>query len=1216
VIHTPNKLLKYLFSSLFPIGSPNRIGAAGAVGGFITAIALQKYDLYIMLLLALIFKINIISMVLGYIITRLIPANELLIYYMGDNYNSVWGILIGTAEAVVIFLLFKICIKRSIKRKEQEPRSNFIFIDMLGIRWPFVKCFGLWTIIIVFLTVSVFSARLIIRPKVPSLSLDSIEAVSNNGQAKNKDKTKLEELKAKLLNDIETKQINDDINKEDIDKRKVYAYYYTGHDESSRVSLMQNIDKIDTLMPGWFHIEKDSNINITAEKEVDEFAKEHNVDVLPIVDNIIDGNRNVEYLHQTLSSSQNRSRFIQQIYSLVKDKYKGINIDFKGIGTEDADFFIVFMAELYELFHYENLIVTLNMRPNDVISDYTLLQQFIDYGIIPLWDDRGEASVPGPLASEEWIKKVINSNQLPMEKTVISLGNYGYDWIDNSEEEAQLMTFTNVMNLSNELNLQVNWDKNSKNPYIKYSKDGKGHTLWFLDGVTTYNQLSYVLKSKYKNIAVWSFGFEDTTIWKLIGQFKKGSLLEAAKELTDISAPEWVFYEGMGDIIRVADASKNGIREIDIDSSGFINSEKFHSFPIPMKAKRYGNGSNKEIVLTFDDGPDRKYTSSILDILKKYDIKAVFFILGTNGVLEPELIKRIYDEGHEIGNHTFSHPDIAEDSDFSAHIEMNANQRLIQSLTGHSTLLYRPPYNNDKAAITQQGILPVLRIQDIGYTLISQGIDPWDWNAKSSDEIYRGVMEQLTKGNIVLLHDSGGDRGKTIEALPKIIETLKAEGYNFTTISGLLGKDKNELMPEVDSKDKILEGYDKLVFEFIRFFHGALFGLFLSIILIGSIKLIFLIIFALKQKFKEGKNKVTEINSPFASVIIPTYNEEKVISKTILAALNNDYENLEIIVVDDGSKDSTAAIVRESFKDISRVRLICKTNGGKASALNEGILNAKGEIIVAIDADTIIGKNSISLLIKHFKNRKVAAVSGNVKVGNVHNLTTLWQHLEYVTGFNLERRAFSELNCVTVVPGAIGAWRKDALLEVGLFKDDTLAEDTDITLSLLLQGYQVDYDSKAVAYTESPDNLKGLIKQRYRWTYGTLQCLWKYKEVLLDPRHKALAFVAMPNMWLFQYVFQVLSPIVDIYFAASLLFNNPNSAIKYYLIFLAIDYFTTTIAFLLDKEKLLPIILLFLQRIIYRMLMVFVIYKAVVSAFKGISVGWNKLNRTGSVRKE
>ncbi len=430
-----------------------------------------------------------------------------------------------------------------------------------------------------------------------------------------------------------------------------------------------------------------------------------------------------------------------------------------------------------------------------------------------------------------------------------------------------------------------------------------------------------------------------------------------------------------------------------------------------------------------------------------------------------------------------------------------------------------------------------------------------------------------------------------------------------------MNKERDEIMPPVSSEGKQYLLYNKAVFSGAGYAKHILTTIFYIAIGLGIFRFLFLIYFAYKQKKTVSARLFTNSSyQPFVTVVIATYNEEKVIAKTIRSILDSDYREFEVIVVDDGSKDGTSKVMEETFYKHPKVRLIQKENGGKSSAMNLGFQQSRGEIIVTLDADTIIAQDAISLMIRHFEDHNVAAVSGNVKVGNRRNLLTTWQHVEYITGFNLERRAFDELNCITVVPGAIGAWRKKNVVESGYLSEDTLAEDTDLTITFLRQGHRIVYEEKAYAFTESPEDVKSLIKQRYRWSYGTLQCLWKHRKALFHSKHKALGFIALPNMWLFQYVLQFIAPLADILMIMGLFGSNPLKVLGFYLVFFVIDLLASLFAFKLEKENPKPLAWLILQRFIYRQFMTYVVIKSIFSSIRGVAVGWNKLKRMGSVK--
>lgn len=349
---------------------------------------------------------------------------------------------------------------------------------------------------------------------------------------------------------------------------------------------------------------------------------------------------------------------------------------------------------------------------------------------------------------------------------------------------------------------------------------------------------------------------------------------------------------------------------------------------------------------------------------------------------------------------------------------------------------------------------------------------------------------------------------------------------------------------------------------------------------------------------------------PRVTVIVPVYNEEIVISRTIKSLLKSDYPLAEILIIDDGSTDQTGAIILKEFAKERKVKLIEKINGGKSSALNLGLKRAIGEIIITIDADTVFHKSTISYLVESFSDPRVAAVSGNCKIGNKINYLTLWQHIEYVTSNNLDKRALEELNCITVVPGSNSAWRKSAMEEVGFYHNDTLAEDSELTLRILNAGYKINFDDRAVSYEECPETIKGFIKQRDRWSYGILQVAWKHKKNILTSSNKNLKYFAIPSL-LFSYLLLLTAPLIDIIFIVALL-TGTTSVYFFALLFYLTDFLNSFIAFRIGKEKMKPLIWIFVQRLGYRYLLAYVTWKAVIRALKGNRVGWRKLSRSGN----
>src|SRR5262249_25925575 len=271
---------------------------------------------------------------------------------------------------------------------------------------------------------------------------------------------------------------------------------------------------------------------------------------------------------------------------------------------------------------------------------------------------------------------------------------------------------------------------------------------------------------------------------------------------------------------------------------------------------------------------------------------------------------------------------------------------------------------------------------------------------------------------------------------------------------------------------------------------------------------------------------------------------------------------------------------------------------------------SRHEIVVAVDADTAVRPGTIEKLVRHFVHPQVGAVSGNVRVANRRTKITRFQSIEYICAFNLERRALDLLNAITVVPGAGGAWRKRAIQEVGGFSADTLAEDTDLTLAIRRLGYCVRYDDEAIAYTEVPPKTAALMRQRFRWLFGTLQSAWKYRSVLFRPKYGTLGFVGLPCIWLFQMALPLASPVAEIAMLAALMAGRWEIVVFYWGALFGLELVAALLAYALEAERPDDLILLPAQRIYYRAVLLCVAGRAVIAAIKGGWVEWTKIERS------
>lgn len=1224
-----NRVFRWIVRSLFAPVTGSGGAVASTLGFFLAFLPLDSFKFPLLLAFSLIFRLNIIALFLGMLIPIFVPTIHHLPFLDMNLFEDYWlfssikakilssktiasgafGGLIG----LVCFFFFHWFYNLGLKKRGRIQEQ--IFLDPAKRRWSIIKRMTVGFTALIVLVTTIFIESLNTNPVFPELQLNKNETKS--GIVPINQRFNEEQLASQIQEMTPSPLLQK--NKSLLDKHKqesgqeIYGFY-VDWDKDSKTSFQKNIHSITTLIPEWMQLTPNLSLKTTINSSIAAEARANNIKILPSVNNFINNKWDGEALHRLFTTPDADDFFIKKLLAYVKtNNFEGINIDFEEINQKDRVNFTHFIKKVSKAFHQHDLMVAQDVPPKNNSFDYAALASNVDRMIVMVYDQHNAISKPGPVAQSNWVEESLKQLNIPSQKLIVALGNYGYDWEENTSQPAEAMKFEDIMNLGMGTKLKVQWNKQAGNPYLRYKRNGRSHIVWFLDAATFYNQTKLARYSGATGIAVWRLGSEDPSIWNYMNHPKE--MDNPSHSLKTLASPDSIHYTGTGEILNIHSQPEKGQRKIQLDSSGMILDETYVKFPKPLEVARYGKPFSKEIVLSFDDGPDPTYTPQILKILHKNNIKGTFFIIGENALLHPDLIKRMYKEGHEIGNHTFTHPDIASLTPFQTRMELNANQRLFQELTGHSMTLFRPPYMSDTEPDTRNELLPILRAQKIGYTVVGKSIDSEDWEGLSSNDIVKKVLDQLPDGNIILMHDSGDDRSNTVKALPIIIKELKKRGYTFTTVADLIGKNNSQIMPPA-SHDNAYMVYDKAIFKVIQGWRSALSFLFYSAILLGILRLVVFVFLSRKQVKKYKETEIDPNYTPFVSVVIAAYNEEKVIGKTIESILSSNYPAFEILIIDDGSKDGTATVVHASYSNNPFVRLVTKENGGKSSAVNLGIKKAQGEIVVVLDADTLIAENAISLLVNHFKDENVAAVSGNVKVGNKGNLLTKWQHIEYVTGFNLERRAFAALNCITVVPGAIGAWRKSAVEEAGYFQEDTLAEDTDITLTLLRNGKKIEFEEKAYAFTEVPEDIKSLAKQRYRWIYGTLQCLWKHRGALFNKKNHSLGYIALPNMWLFQYFYQIISPIADILFIVALFSPHSKKAAIGFILFYLLDFFASLYAFRLEKESPKPLFSLFLQRILYKQLMTYVVMKSILSAIKGVSVGWNKLKRNGNVSQK
>ena len=552
---------------------------------------------------------------------------------------------------------------------------------------------------------------------------------------------------------------------------------------------------------------------------------------------------------------------------------------------------------------HKGFLVTQNVTPEDEQFDIVRLQHINDYLFVMAVDQHNDGSNAGDVSSQQWVEEILDDvcSKMPSEKVILTIEGGGFDWPENSVGVP--VSYQRAISTAQADNKKITFDPVSANLHFSYSDDHElNHTIYFTDAATNFNIIRMADDWATGGVALWRLGFEDPRLWAF---FQKNLSIDSLrktgidiKRLDSVGLNNRIDYDGDGEVLDLLTTPNTGKINVQFDPKNFvITNQQYIKLPAKYVIKRYGY-AEKKIVLTFDDGPDPEYTPKILDILKREHVPAAFFVVGEMAEKNIPLLRREYEEGYEIGNHTFFHPNISTISIKRVDLELNATRKLIESVTGRSTILFRPPFNADAEPETLAEVIPVAESRNQSYITIGESIDPWDWvPGVTRDSIVARVERRKDLGSMLLLHDAGGDtRQATVDALPIIIHNLKKEGYTFTTIADVLGKTRDDLMPQI--KDDANSGVMGRLYNIfiIGFFYGNwfLFYLFLSAIFLAIGRIVLIGVLAIRQyaENKKGSKFSPEIATamPSVSIIVPAYNEEVTAVKTIKSLLKTGYE--------------------------------------------------------------------------------------------------------------------------------------------------------------------------------------------------------------------------------------------------------------------------------------------------------------------------------------
>ncbi|HEY8714087.1 MAG TPA: polysaccharide deacetylase family protein, partial [Candidatus Acidoferrum sp.] len=572
------------------------------------------------------------------------------------------------------------------------------------------------------------------------------------------------------------------------------AAFFVSWDPNSLASLKAHYKEIDLLIPAQVHsvtadgaltvidYENAQNtfkttpagaIAVLKEDKLHQWMKSLNLEMptMGLLDNYDGVNWHVKELADMLANPAARHNLERDLLEYAtKFHESGIVVDFEEVPDDSQQHFKRFAAELANALHSANLKLMIALPARDEDYDYRFFGKQCDAIVLMNYDQHWLTSPPGPIAAQEWYVENLRQvlKEVPAQKIIAAVGNYAYDWSlapKKKPEPAESLTIQEALLRASESETDIEFDATSLNPHYSYNDQHEHvHQVWMLDALTAYNELRANERLGVQGTALWRLGSADTSMWPIWDATRPTDAIRA--KITDLPPGPDLIFEGDGDIWHFIDTPKHGRRSFTYDAaSDLFTGEKYEAYPLSYHIDQLG-AAKKKLAITFDDGPDPRWTPKILDILKEKKVPATFFVVGVAGSQYPQILKREYAEGHEVGNHTYTHPNFEEISHTQLRWELNLTQRLIESTLGVKSILFRPPYGIDHQPEYAEEVSQLPIAQDMGYVIVGQKVDPHDWkqpNGKQvpAADIVDGVLSQASEGNIILFHDGAGDRAQT-----------------------------------------------------------------------------------------------------------------------------------------------------------------------------------------------------------------------------------------------------------------------------------------------------------------------------------------------------------------------------------------------------------------------------------------------------------------------
>lgn len=778
------------------------------------------------------------------------------------------------------------------------------------------------------------------------------------------------------------------------------------------------------------------------------------------------------------------------------------------------------------------------------------------------YDQHDPTGEPGPVAGLPWVKDTLTIAlaSIPADKVLLGVSGYGYAWRrPGSADEVTAAKAEALAHASGALATfdqgQVEW----------HATTADGRNLWWDDAKAGAERAQVAADRGLGGVALWRLGSEDRNLLARL-PFPAAKSDPGATSVTASSVRPLEQVQGAG-----------------------------------------------TVALTFDDGPDATWTPKILSVLEHEEVPGTFFVVGKQAQARPSLVRREVADGNVVGDHTFSHPHLSNVPLWEEKLQIEAGAWVVEGITGRKPLLFRSPYGEGDAQTGSHRVGADQLAARVGLYPEGWTNDPQDWSRPGPDVIVQRALDGATERTVVLMHDGGGDRSQTVAALPELIRSLKERGYRFTTVDAL---DASAITP-YDARHGWSKARGYGIVAAYRSWQAArrlVVWVLLATALLALLRVLVGAPLAVAHRLRSRRPPVVPPGRiPTASILVPAYNEAKVLDTTLASLAALDPAPTEIILVDDGSTDGTADVAKAWLGRLAGLRVKRQANAGKATALNRAIALATGEVVVVIDADTVIDPGFLGAVLPHFADPRVGAVAGNVKVGNRRNVLAGLQALEYIVSLNLDKRAQAQAGVVGIVPGAAGAFRTSTLKDVGGYPTDTLVEDADLTVVLLRAGWRIRYEARAISWTEAPEHLSDVVKQRRRWCYGTIEVAAKHASALFDRRTGRVGLILLPWQLASQVVLPLLSPLADLFLVYLLAVHANGEVVTILGIAILADLVLAAVAVALDGERIRMVLFAPLLRLVWRPLQLLVLARATRRWAVGDGERWRKVTRYGHV---